>query len=503
MRITIEGLMGITKAAIELATGKITEVVGRNASGKTSLATAVQAVITQSQNPLGVPATETRKWYLRDGDGEGEAVLEGDGVYARWAPAAGEMEANGNPTSSPEAAGLIDFCARRGAKERAALFQGVLLPKPEEVLGDLEKELKKLLAVPSEAAEEFGAENKLDLKGILKTVNTRGWEAAESVYVDRRAKLKRDWRDITGENHGVNKAADWLPDGWLSEYDGLTENEAETQVTKAREAFDQLHRIEAVSEKEISLIEEAADAIPDLETKAFTTEELHASMIARVRTLEADEQALEKDLKGYQDEYNDVEPEEKPKIFTVPCPHCGEPLVLRSGQAHKPDDEPPVDESKEAWRVLKMDELAESITTKTRELHAASQLTADNRKNRDAGYRVMIVAQEKLADARRTAARKDNVVAQTEDGTRALAEAEQAIEAAKAVVNLVTSRGKAENLHRSILQYDAIATALGPKGVRSRKMATGPKEAEPRPRDTGRDHRVGLGCRRRKREPRA
>ena len=36
--------------------------------------------------------------------------------------------------SRPEAVGMVDFTAKRGAKERAAMFQSVLLPDPDTVM---------------------------------------------------------------------------------------------------------------------------------------------------------------------------------------------------------------------------------------------------------------------------------------------------------------------------------------------------------------------------------
>ena len=53
MKLHVENTLGIVSAEIELIPGQILEVVGPNASGKTSLATCAQAVLARESNPLG------------------------------------------------------------------------------------------------------------------------------------------------------------------------------------------------------------------------------------------------------------------------------------------------------------------------------------------------------------------------------------------------------------------------------------------------------------------
>ena len=51
MRLAIENTLGIISAEIEIEPGGIVEVVGPNASGKTSLAVCAQAVLARDSNP--------------------------------------------------------------------------------------------------------------------------------------------------------------------------------------------------------------------------------------------------------------------------------------------------------------------------------------------------------------------------------------------------------------------------------------------------------------------
>ena len=83
MKLKISNLLGLKRAEIEL--DGIVEVVGPNASGKSSLAACAQALFAHEQNPLGVPATQAARVYLRDGEDEGLAEIDG----VEWRPGKG------------------------------------------------------------------------------------------------------------------------------------------------------------------------------------------------------------------------------------------------------------------------------------------------------------------------------------------------------------------------------------------------------------------------------
>ena len=53
MKLTIENTLGIRRAEIELIPGQVVEVIGPNASGKTSLAVCTQAVLARGKQPAG------------------------------------------------------------------------------------------------------------------------------------------------------------------------------------------------------------------------------------------------------------------------------------------------------------------------------------------------------------------------------------------------------------------------------------------------------------------
>ena len=71
--------------------------------------------------------------------------------------------------SRPEAVGLVDFTAKRGEKERRALFQATLLPAPETVLEAVKERLSAYLP-------------EKDVVGIMEMLAEKEWDAAAKTY---------------------------------------------------------------------------------------------------------------------------------------------------------------------------------------------------------------------------------------------------------------------------------------------------------------------------------
>ena len=65
MRLQVENTLGIIHAEVDIEPGQIVEVVGPNASGKTSLAVCAQAVLARDANPLGLSAADAKRSATR------------------------------------------------------------------------------------------------------------------------------------------------------------------------------------------------------------------------------------------------------------------------------------------------------------------------------------------------------------------------------------------------------------------------------------------------------
>ena len=152
MKFEINHLLGIDSAEVQVAPGEIVEVVGPNASGKTSFAVIVQALAGRNANPLGLSIGDARKTYLHKGDedGFGRLTLDNptdrqsyDADQVEWIPRNATMTAptsgeSSEPLSWPEAVGLVDFVGRQSDKARAAMLQPVLLPSAGRGSGQTE-----------------------------------------------------------------------------------------------------------------------------------------------------------------------------------------------------------------------------------------------------------------------------------------------------------------------------------------------------------------------------
>ena len=337
MKFEIHHLLGIDSAEVEVGPGEIVEVVGPNASGKTSFAVIVQALAGRNANPLGLSIGDARKTYLHRGDEDGFGRLRFsdsvsvDADLVEWIPRNATMSAptageSSEPLSRPEAVGLVDFVGRQSDKARAAMLQPILLPPPEEVLGALKNLLK-------------GKMSEQDLLGVLKSVQDRGWDKTEAVYGDRARIAKRSWCGITGQSrYGVSIAADWLPDGWLADYDGKTVLEAEGDVTAARDALALLHKAQAVAEVRDEIISEqeqhgakkAKAALPALRVKVSEAEEMRQekrAFVAHARTRESEQKGR---IQATGVEIRQVQGRQAPQ--TSLCPNCDTPLMIRGGE---------------------------------------------------------------------------------------------------------------------------------------------------------------------------
>ena len=442
MRIEIRNILGVTDARIEIPEGGIVEVAGPNAAGKSSVAAAVQAVLAHDANPLGIPAAQAKRVYLHEGADYGEAVLYGDaGVdVTTWRPAAGTIESPVDPSSCPEAVGLVDFTARAGAKQRAEQIQTALLPPPEDIRGEVRRALTDYLDPD-------------DLEGVLTMIIERGFEAAAEVYADRARRAKQEWREVTGATWGIKVGFDWQPAGWQASYDSMTVQQAEERVIAARDALSVLHSVKAVSEAEVQQAREERERLPALEAK------LAALVTAQERAI-AERQAI--DVGGLEREAGRLEGVLDSLSRTQECPHCQEPLTVEGGEivAAYPDASGPAIE--ETRGHLK----------RIRRLQAASTAGYDtatqNIRNADTA---VSQARADLLRAQDLSAKADAEA--TPDMTAALANAEAEVEAARDVVTRIRASEDAARLHQTIVRYSEAAKAIGPQGVRQRMLADG------------------------------
>ena len=180
LKFSISNMMGIDEFDLELEKGRIKEVIGPNNSGKTSLACSVSALLARKGNPYGLAPKIVSKAYLRDGFADSataEMTVEGEDSTLAWIPTKQSFESPGTGVLSdslcrPESVGLVDFCALLGDTAKSELFQSILLPSPEKMLGAIQGRLEELVGVK-------------EAKGVMKELSSGGWKTAEKTYKDR------------------------------------------------------------------------------------------------------------------------------------------------------------------------------------------------------------------------------------------------------------------------------------------------------------------------------
>ena len=447
MRVELENVLGVKEAGLVIAPGRVLAVIGANASGKTSIAVALQALLARDGNPLGVSAAQSAYTYLHDGPGDARAVLiDDDGVITEWFPASGKFMAPGTPPiCHREAVGLIDFVANHSARERAALLQGALLPPLDEILEHARRDLKNYL-------------NAKDIDGVMQEIEARGWEMAAKYFNERGLQGKREWSECAGRRWGGRVGADWRPDGWLAEYDGLTVQAAEVQVVDARERLASLNLANAVSQSAHEEAQQARGSLPSLEASLESRETVlrfsNAKLASRKSALDQARNARDKLQKELQRERDNQ---------AQSCPHCGKDLVLStSGRIMKATERGQIKGIEENLEAAKA--TYEGMVSPHRE---ASQSCAS-------AQELVNEAKTAIAVCNSNIERGAGVVA-TPDTERAIATAEAEVEGARQVVKTVTDMLAAQKTHESIMHYTAIAKTLGSTGVRGNLMSNGLK----------------------------
>lgn len=268
MKIRISNMLRVERAEIELAPGQITTVTGRNAAGKTSLATITGALLCGDGNPAGASKGQGQV-YLKDGTDAGVAELLDDNgdVTVRWLAQSSEIAVLNPPQCSQATVGLVDFCGQMSPAARVKLWEGYFLPPP-----------KVLEARIREALAPYVNANLLDT--LMESArDDDGYDAIVKAYRTRIQDAKRSWTRIAGATWGVRKGADWLPEGWIADLDGTTLEAAQNVVEAARAEVRDAQVEHAVDATIIAQATEAASSVPVLQAALNVAERAHADAV--------------------------------------------------------------------------------------------------------------------------------------------------------------------------------------------------------------------------------
>ena len=457
MRIIISNFLGIASATIPLP-DKPVLIVGQNASGKTSAATAVAAVLTRTHNPLGLAVT---KAYLRDGQDYGEVLLKDDsGVeMVRWILTEDSVRefAEAPAATRQHTTPLTDFIMLK-PQGRVDLWEEVFLPPPAELVDLITKEVHDKIAREGLADE------------VLRHLKVSNWKGAEAVYKTKAGDAKRSWQVISGEVWGSKKGMTWTPTNWRSEFEGITPMEAESNLERSREALRTIQVAHAVTESQQVEADEAAKEVAALQPQYAT---LNAAIgVVNLRLQEAAQPFHEITGQGktLRREHQDHLRQKPIAEQTTPCPDCGVHLVVVGRKLTKAADKENLTLQLQAWEHGEKSLVAQLDALRAEQQKVANSMGPLEQEMKALRVQADDVAQ-KLQLAKYKAGRGGTVV--TEDQEAQAAILEQQKKDAEEAKNAITAKKKADEHHNSVVDYLAIAKTLGPRGIRGQAMKKG------------------------------
>lgn len=426
MDIEVKNYRGVSDAALSLA--PIALVAGTNGSGKSSIAQAVAAAVTQNAAPIDGITKSAAGQLLRDDTKRGRCVVGDDtgNVTANW-PGASVSKEGTPPWASDIAAGLKSLVAMK-PKEASGLLIGAMEAMP--TIDDLKA------ALPNVSAEM--------LQQIWNVTQTEDWDAAHKRSQERGAKMKGAWEHVTGERYGSAKGEGWQAPFLSTLPEDVELNDLLDEAATAKADLEKAIGNQGAAQAEIDrLSEKAAVGLKAGET--LVTGE------AQLVELQAAQDAIAAALNAL--------PRPENGESYVECPHCKGHLVIVS----RTDVRVPavgISEKENAARI-------EAITGKTNEYEQARQATSQlsqelgilRRQQQDGS-----TAAKQLDAMPRGTATADDI------GTaRAYAErtAEQVVKCQAAI----KAEEDAASLHDQILTNVAILEQLAPTGLRQKVLA--------------------------------
>lgn len=414
---------GLERAAGEC--NPIALVAGNNGAGKTSLAQAIAAALTGDALPVDGMTKGTAGLFVRAGTGIGRVEIASDqGTASISWPAAQIIRDGKAPEASEYAAGLSSV-ATMAARDRARVLSEYLRAAP--AFEDLQAAL---------ADREWPDEV---IAAVWRLIEQQGWDKAHTMRKDRGAELKGRWRQITGINYGSRVAANWRPD--LAD-PSLNEPELMAAVARAQTDHDAAVSAAGVSKAERERVSAEAEQFD------ARTGDLQKAAQAVAECTEA--------LTVAQQHRMDLPPSEQPQ--TVPCPHCGEPLVINRVSLVEMRLEKPagvVAEGEVKKRRLAVADAEGKVAHASDALNLARRAEADAR-----------AAVERSREARERIANWPTAI---ETGTD--------IEAAKLALSRAEKRlaeyrmkGEADDINEKIESNEIVLDLLAGDGLRARKL---------------------------------
>lgn len=418
--IHVRSFRGLSRADIRVV--PLAVIGGRNEAGKTSLAQAIRALLTQ--DPIPVPGVNKKdaKLLVADGAKGGSAEITwGDhSTTVEWPKCKVTESADNAIWASAYAVGatsLLDV----PEKDRGKVLSGYVDCSPS--ITDLMK------ACADAGYGEKAAEQ------MWESIQRTGWDDVHKRAREHSTKLKGQWEGITGEKYGAVKAESWAPVDLPAGKAGADDVAMlESTVRDCQAELERRIAAEAVSAAD-------TDRLRELAGQQGRLEKAHAEAEAAAKEART---AFQNIVKG--------------TVPTVPeptmhCPECGTMLDVHDGALVS--SQSPV--SQEA-------------------VSEATAKVAEWRKRKDDAEATFNAAHEeqqslyrKLVDARQAATQLKEL-ATAARGNTDVAAAREALALAQQSLSAIQKYEAAKKLHAGIEKNNKLVDVLAPTGIRQQKL---------------------------------
>lgn len=490
MDITVKNYRGC--AAAELSLSPIALVAGMNHAGKSSIAQAVAAALTQNAAVLPGVTKSAAGQLLRDGEKRGSCkITTADGsATVNWPGASASTDGDA-PTATLMACGLVSLVDMKPAQAATTLI---------EILRALPTRDDLSAALPGVPVAMLDA--------IWQRVEAEGWDGAHKRAVVRGQEFKGAWEHVTGERWGSAKGAEWRPAGYSDDQvDNVAELRDRLEQFVARNA-----RAESVVRQRQELqavIDRAPDTAPvvqDLESqleKAIANRAGDAGRRAALESVINQAEGVDLDAaceradearKAVEDAKaeHDALPQPLADKDPVSCPHCGEGLEIVSRTDVRKAVS--INKAEQKRRAEAIGKAIGRLETARSEYHAAEaeanrlQALVDRANDARAELEAMpsgTVTDDEIAALRqsvasaREAERAMSAAADAREKLQALPEAEvvdvqdlrDELAEAEIAAHEADRVKQAAGYHQKILDNQRLIDELAPTGLRQRKLA--------------------------------
>lgn len=317
IEIYVENFRGIKLA--HLTCSPIGLIVAPNDFGKSSVAQAVAAVLTGIGLDKQFELTQaTAGQLVHDGENIARCIVRGPDGEARmaWPEAKRSQTGAAPPSASVYAAGLKSILDITPAERATALAPYLKsLPSKEDLIG---------------AMQDKFTQDAIDR--LWDELQAKGWDKTASDWEIARRQANAEWRNVTSETFGEQKAAAWRPAGLNPTLAGSTVAQLQAAVTAAKAAVETAVASSALADAERHRLQELADDyVNRADALAKAGMAVSAAQAAKTSAIQS-RAAL---------------PVTTVAHMALVCPHCGEKTVLRDlpGQSATLEKYEEIDES--------------------------------------------------------------------------------------------------------------------------------------------------------------